>query len=244
MQILTHARTVFSILPVIKVFMRRKGCKIKGRLVILRPSFLFLTSFKPTLFLYDCPFPVRSSQAQFLFSFLRFIEKSTYIHSYILIFLFACLSFCLPAPVPLCLSVYWLVCLSWSVYLSACLSVCLCFCLSVCLSVCLCHSLHLSGRPCPCPSIKCGPTWVRRGDGGAWGQHSFDRNPFSPEMETFPYTAPNSDKTSFINKFQVDANQSNSFANSTNLEHVHLGWKDGGRGEPDVADWLIDRLMD
>jgi len=69
----------------------------------------------------------------------------------------------------------------------------------------------------------CGPTWVRRGDGGAWGQHSFDRNPFSPEMETFPFTAPNSDKISFINKFQVDANQSNSFANSRNLEHVHLG---------------------
>jgi len=68
-----------------------------------------------------------------------------------------------------------------------------------------------------------GPTWIQRGDGSAWGQNSFNWNPFDREREVFPYTAPNAAKPSFITEFQADANQSNSFANSSNLEHIHLG---------------------
>jgi len=68
-----------------------------------------------------------------------------------------------------------------------------------------------------------GPTWIRRGDGSPWGQNSFNWNPWAPEMEVFPYTAPSKDRPSFITKFQMDAQQSNSFANSRNLEHIHIG---------------------
>lgn len=68
-----------------------------------------------------------------------------------------------------------------------------------------------------------GPTWIRRGDASPWGQNSFSRNPFDREREAFPYRAPSSAGTSFLTKFQADATQSNSFANSANLEHIRLG---------------------
>ena len=72
-------------------------------------------------------------------------------------------------------------------------------------------------------SLKAAPTWIRRGDGSAWGQNSFNWNPWAPKMEVFPYTAPSNARPSFITRFQMDAQQSNSFANSRNLEHIHIG---------------------